>query len=94
MEKPVIKEVIIVEGKDDTRRLNEAVSCETIETKGSAIDEVVLKEIEVALNTRGAIILQTPITLDRKSGTLFSNASRTSKKHLSQGLRQRAGMVA
>lgn len=60
MEKPVIKEVIIVEGKDDTRRLNEAVSCETIETKGSAIDEVVLKEIEVALNTRGAIIFTDP----------------------------------
>lgn len=32
MEKPVIKEVIIVEGRDDTRRLNEAVSCETIDT--------------------------------------------------------------
>src|SRR5699024_7115917 len=60
MEKPVIKEVIIVEGRDDTRRLNEAVSCETIETKGSAIDDTVRDEIEVALSTRGAIIFTDP----------------------------------
>ncbi|HIW13112.1 MAG TPA: ribonuclease M5 [Candidatus Salinicoccus stercoripullorum] len=60
MEKPVIKEVIIVEGRDDTRRLNEAVSCETIETKGSAIDDTVMDEIEVALSTRGAIIFTDP----------------------------------
>lgn len=60
MEKPVIKEVIIVEGRDDTRRLNEAVSCETIETNGSAINEIVLKEIEIALATRGAIIFTDP----------------------------------
>lgn len=60
MGKPVIKEVIIVEGRDDTRRLNEAVSCETIETNGSAINETVLKEIEVALATRGAIIFTDP----------------------------------
>ncbi|MFC3419264.1 ribonuclease M5 [Salinicoccus hispanicus] len=60
MEKPIIKEVIVVEGRDDTRRLNEAVSCETIETNGSAIDETVMREIEVALSTRGAIIFTDP----------------------------------
>ena len=56
MEKPVIKEVVIVEGRDDTRRLK-AVICDTIETNGSAINERTLSEIEVALKTRGAIIL-------------------------------------
>ena len=60
MEKPVIKEVIVVEGRDDTRRLKEAVVCETIETNGSAINERTLEEIEVALNTRGAIIFTDP----------------------------------
>ncbi|MGO1923426.1 MAG: ribonuclease M5 [Jeotgalicoccus sp.] len=60
MEKPVIKEIIIVEGRDDTRRLKEAVVCETIETNGSAINERTLEEIEVALNTRGAIIFTDP----------------------------------
>ena len=60
MEKPVIHEVIIVEGRDDTRRLKEALICETIETNGSAINERTMQEIEVALNTRGAIILTDP----------------------------------
>lgn len=60
MEKPVIHEVIIVEGRDDTRRLKEALTCETIETNGSAINERTMQEIEVALNTRGAIVLTDP----------------------------------
>lgn len=60
MDKPVIHEVIIVEGRDDTRRLKEALVCETIETNGSAINERTMQEIEVALNTRGAIILTDP----------------------------------
>ncbi len=60
MEKTVIKEVVIVEGRDDTRRLKEAVICETIETNGSAINERTLSEIEVALKTRGAIIFTDP----------------------------------
>lgn len=58
--KPYIKEVIIVEGRDDTSRLNEVFNCETIETNGSAISNRTLEEIEVALNTRGAIIFTDP----------------------------------
>ncbi|OFS61810.1 ribonuclease M5 [Nosocomiicoccus sp. HMSC09A07] len=58
--KPYIREVIIVEGRDDTRRLNEVFDCETIETNGSAINKRTLDEIEVALNTRGAIIFTDP----------------------------------
>ena len=60
MDKPVINEVIIVEGRDDTRRLKEALICETIETNGSAINERIMQEIEVAMSTRGAIILTDP----------------------------------
>lgn len=58
--KPYLREVIIVEGRDDTRRLNEVFDCETIETNGSAINKRTLDEIEVALNTRGAIIFTDP----------------------------------
>ena len=58
--KPYIREVIIVEGRDDTRRLNEVFDCETIETNGSAINKRTLDENEVALNTRGAIIFTDP----------------------------------
>lgn len=60
MDKPNIQEIIIVEGRDDTRRLKEVVQCDTIETNGSAINEAVMNEIEVALNTRGAIVLTDP----------------------------------
>ena len=60
MTKPLIKEVIIVEGRDDTRRLKEVVQCETIETNGSAISEQTMLEIEVAMRTRGAIVLTDP----------------------------------
>lgn len=60
MTKPVIKEIIIVEGRDDTRRLKEVVQCETIETNGSAINSRTMQEIAVALETRGAIVLTDP----------------------------------
>lgn len=60
MDKPVVKEVIVVEGKSDTRRLKECFQCETIETNGSAISESVLNEIGVALNTHGVIVFTDP----------------------------------
>ncbi|EUJ48869.1 primase-like protein [Listeria fleischmannii FSL S10-1203] len=37
MEKPIIQEIIVVEGRDDTTALNRAVIADTIETGGSAI---------------------------------------------------------
>lgn len=55
-----IKEIIVVEGKDDTRRIKEAVEADTIETNGSAIDESVLRMIERAQATRGVIVLTDP----------------------------------
>lgn len=58
--KPKIKEVIVVEGKDDTRRLLEVVEADTIETNGSAIDLVVLNQIRFAQEVRGVIILTDP----------------------------------
>lgn len=55
-----IKEIIVVEGKDDTRRVKEAVEADTIETNGSAINESVLRMIERAQATRGVIVLTDP----------------------------------
>ena len=40
--KPKIEEIIVVEGKDDTRRLQEVFDVDTIETIGSAIDDTIL----------------------------------------------------
>lgn len=34
-----IEEVIVVEGKDDTKAINRAVNADTIETRGSAVPE-------------------------------------------------------
>ncbi|QHW32169.1 ribonuclease M5 [Paenibacillus rhizovicinus] len=56
----MIKEIIVVEGKDDTVAIKRAVAAETIETGGSAIGEAVLKRIELAQQRRGVIIFTDP----------------------------------
>lgn len=53
-----VAEIIVVEGKDDTRRIQEVVAADTIETIGSAINDEILTQIEHAQETRGVIILQ------------------------------------
>lgn len=55
-----IKEVIVVEGKDDTRRLKEVLEVDTIETIGSAINATILAQIKHAQETRGVIIFTDP----------------------------------
>lgn len=60
MTKPIIEEIIVVEGKDDTRRLQEVVEADTIETIGSAINEDILMQIEHAQETRGVIVFTDP----------------------------------
>ena len=60
MKKLAIEEIIVVEGKDDTRRIQEVVDADTIETIGSAINETILEQIEHAQETRGVIIFTDP----------------------------------
>ncbi|WP_078556460.1 ribonuclease M5 [Bacillus alkalicellulosilyticus] len=55
-----IKEVIVVEGRDDTVAIQRAVEADTIETNGSAIGEEVLKQIALAQERRGVIIFTDP----------------------------------
>ncbi|HJB23309.1 MAG TPA: ribonuclease M5 [Candidatus Jeotgalibaca pullicola] len=55
-----IKEIIVVEGRDDTKKVQLAVNADTIETNGSAIDEEILKQIEKAQKIRGVIVLTDP----------------------------------
>ena len=53
--------VIVVEGRDDTRRLREIYpDIETIETNGSAIDEETIALIQKALQTREVIVFTDP----------------------------------
>ncbi|MBO0481418.1 ribonuclease M5 [Candidatus Enterococcus courvalinii] len=60
MSKLTIEEIVVVEGKDDTRRLQEVVNVDTIETIGSAINEAILMQIEHAQETRGVIVFTDP----------------------------------
>ncbi len=55
-----IKEVIVVEGKDDTVAIKRAVDADTIETNGSAVNESVLQQIALAQERRGVIVLTDP----------------------------------
>ena len=57
----MIKEVIVVEGRDDTRRLTEVFGVvDTIETNGSAINKQTLELIKKANDTRGVIVFTDP----------------------------------
>lgn len=55
-----IKEVIVVEGRDDTAKIMQAVQADTIETNGSAVNKEVLKRIQHAKDKRGVIIFTDP----------------------------------
>lgn len=55
-----IKEVIIVEGRDDTAKIKQAVDADTIETNGSAINQAILAQIKHAKEKRGVIIFTDP----------------------------------
>ncbi|MDQ0157789.1 ribonuclease M5 [Robertmurraya andreesenii] len=55
-----IKEIIVVEGKDDTTAIKRAVNADTIETNGSAINKETLEKIKLAQQTRGVIIFTDP----------------------------------
>lgn len=56
----MIKELIVVEGKNDTAAVKRAVDADTIETGGSAVDRRVIAKIALAAERRGVIILTDP----------------------------------
>ncbi len=55
-----VKEIIVVEGKDDTAKLKQALDVDTIETNGSAINKQTLDQIAHAKQKRGVIIFTDP----------------------------------
>ncbi|MFC4403565.1 ribonuclease M5 [Gracilibacillus xinjiangensis] len=55
-----IKEIIVVEGKDDTAKLKQALDVDTIETNGSAINKYTLEQIAHAKQKRGVIVFTDP----------------------------------
>ena len=55
-----VKEVIVVEGKDDTSKIKQVLDADTIETNGSAINHNILEQIAHAKEKRGVIIFTDP----------------------------------
>ncbi|HZG72816.1 MAG TPA: ribonuclease M5 [Chondromyces sp.] len=55
-----LKEIIVVEGRDDTVTIKRAVDADTIETNGSAINKETLEKIKLAQKTRGVIVFTDP----------------------------------
>lgn len=55
-----IKEIIVVEGRDDTAKVLQAVDADTIETNGSAVSKEILGQIQHAKDKRGVIIFTDP----------------------------------
>lgn len=66
MEKQRIKELIVVEGKNDTHTLKRYFDCETIETHGMYVSKETLDRIEEAYKRRGVIIFTDPDTPGEK----------------------------
>lgn len=55
-----IKEIIVVEGKDDTVAIKRAVDADTLETNGSAVNDKIIERIKLAQQKRGVIIFTDP----------------------------------
>lgn len=60
MTKEKISEIVVVEGKDDTKRLQQVLNVDTIETNGSALNNETLDKIKHAQRVRGVIVFTDP----------------------------------
>lgn len=56
----MLKEIVVVEGRDDTAAVKAAVDCDTIETHGYAYGKKLIGILKKASETRGVIILTDP----------------------------------
>ena len=56
----IIKEIIVVEGRDDTAAVQRAIKADTIETGGSTISDLTIQKIKKAQEIRGVIIFTDP----------------------------------
>lgn len=70
----MIKEIIVVEGRDDTAKIRQAVEADTIETNGSAVDNIILKQIQHAKTKRGVIIFTDPDYPGERIRQIIDNA--------------------
>ena len=76
----MIKEVIVVEGKDDIARVKAAVNCDVIATGGFAFGKKLLKELKAIEERRGIIIFTGPDYMGKQIRRLLTGALERPKK--------------
>lgn len=69
----MIKEVIVVEGKNDTKRLKSFFDCETIETNGLGLNEETIAYIKTINEKRGVVLLLDPDSPGEKIRNKLNN---------------------
>ncbi len=74
-----IKEIIVVEGRDDTNRVKEAVECDTFETNGSAITKKKIDRLKILAKNRGLIVLTDPDYAGKRIRNIIERAIPTAK---------------
>ncbi len=74
MKKLKVKEIIVVEGKDDTAKIKQSVDADTIETNGSAVNQSVIEQVRHAQAKRGVIIFTDPDYPGERIRHIVSNA--------------------
>lgn len=67
-----IKEVIVVEGKHDTQKLQSCVECDTLETSGCRLTKAHIELIKQLQQKRGVIIFTDPDTPGEKIRALIN----------------------
>lgn len=55
-----LKEVIVVEGKNDTNKLKSCLDCDTIETQGTHLSKATIKVLKEIHKKRGIIVFTDP----------------------------------
>lgn len=77
--RPEIRQIVVVEGRDDTAAVKRAVQCETIETHGFGISEETWNRLEEADHRVGLIVFTDPDfageTIRRRLKTRFPQAA-------------------
>lgn len=71
-----IKEIIVVEGRDDTVAIKRAVDADTIETNGSAVNEETIEKVKLAQNKRRNYFYRSRLSRTANSKYCFRTCSR------------------
>ena len=78
----MIKEVIVVEGRDDITAVKKAVDAEIIATSGFGINAKIIERIREAQKRKGVIVLTDPDFAGEKIRSIISKRVKGVKLHI------------